>query len=201
MLIRPTAFSTPLLSGVLRWVARAVLRCAGWRVVGERPAASRYVLIGAPHTSNWDFPLMLAVILSSCMDVHWMGKHTLFRPPLGRLMRWLGGIPIDRARPANRVQLVAELFDGYDDLVVLIAPEGTRSDVAEWKSGFYHIARAARVPILLGYIDAKRRECGFGPLFEPSGDIDGDMRRIREFYADKTGLRNSIVGVDDSGGR
>lgn len=189
MLIRPSVFSTPVLRVALRWIASASLRCAGWRVVGERPAVSRYVLIGAPHTSNWDFPLMLAVILSCGMDVHWLGKHTLFRAPLNWLMRWLGGIPIDRSRADNRVQGIAALFGQYPDLVVLIAPEGTRGAVSEWKTGFYHIARTAGVPIVLGYIDAKRRVCGFGPALEPCGDVAADMRRIREFYADKTGLR------------
>ncbi len=184
-----TVFSTPVITPALRLVSRVVLRLIGWRVMGVAPAHNRYVLIGAPHTSNWDFPLMLMAILVLRMEVRWMGKNSLFPAPFGGLMRWLGGLPVDRSRANNTVAQMIEAYRNSGELVVLIPPEGTRSRVERWKTGFYHIAHGADVPILLGFLDAGRRQLGFGPLFYPCGDLEDDLYQIQAFYRDKRGIR------------
>lgn len=195
--MKKTIFRTPVITACLRWPARLALRLTGWQVRGDVAGLQRlprYVLIGAPHTSNWDFVLMLAVILACRMEVHWMGKHTLFPWPVGGFMRWLGGIAIDRRQANNTVAQMVEAYRQYDELVVLIPPEGTRRQVARWKSGFYHIAHQAGVPIVLGFIDAGRKEAGFGPAFTPTGDLEHDLAEIQAFYADKTGIRARTGG-------
>lgn len=184
-----TVFNTPILTPLLRWLAIGLLKVIGWRSVGQPPACRKFVVIGAPHTSNWDFPIMLLVVLKLKLRLHWMGKHSLFPFPLGTLMRWLGGIPIDRSRSHNTVDQIVELYGQQDDLVILIPPEGTRKKVEKWKTGFYHIANNAGVPILMGYIDAAPREAGLADFFEPTGDLERDMTEIRAFYASKTGIR------------
>jgi 1-acyl-sn-glycerol-3-phosphate acyltransferase len=145
------------------------------------------VLIAAPHTSNWDLAYLLA--FAGLFDVHisWLGKHTLFRPPLGAVMRRLGGIPVRRHRRGNLVTEVAGLFADREDLALVVPAEGTRSRAPHWKSGFYHIAREARVPIVCGYLDYARRRGGFGLTLTPTGNVRADMDRIRAFYADKVG--------------
>lgn len=184
-----TVFNTPILTPLLRLLAIGLLKMAGWRSVGEPPACRKFVLIAAPHTSNWDFPIMLLVVLKLRLRLYWMGKHSLFPFPLGALMRWLGGIPIDRSRSNKTVDQIVELYGQQDDLVILIPPEGTRRKVEKWKTGFYHIANNAGVPILMGYLDAVPKEAGLADFFEPTGDVDKDMADIRAFYAAKTGIR------------
>jgi 1-acyl-sn-glycerol-3-phosphate acyltransferase len=145
------------------------------------------VLIGAPHTSNWDLAYLLAFAVVFDLRVTWMGKHTLFRGPMGWVMRRLGGIPVRRDRSGDRVQQMARAIEAANSMALVVATEGTRCYTAHWKSGFYHIARTAGVPIVLGYLDYARRRGGFGPELIPSGDIREDMEEIRGFYADKQG--------------
>lgn len=187
--MRTTVFSTPLLTPLLRGLALVILALTGWSTRGEPLAHQRCVLIGAPHTSNWDFPLMLLVVLKLRLRVYWMGKHTLFPFPFGWLMKWLGGIPINRSASHNVVNETVRQYAENDQLIVLIPPEGTRSKVTRWKTGFYHIASNAGVPILLGYVDASKKEAGFADFFTPTGDLEKDMVEIRAFYANKRGLR------------
>ncbi len=187
--MRTTVFSTPLLTPLLRGLARLILTLTGWSTRGEPLAHQRCVLIGAPHTSNWDFPLMLLVVLKLQLRVFWMGKHTLFPLPFGWLMKWLGGIPINRSASHNVVNETVRQYAKNDQLIVLIPPEGTRSKVTRWKTGFYHIANNAEVPILLGYIDASKKEAGFADFYTPTGDLEKDMAEIQAFYATKQGLR------------
>ncbi|CAH0990769.1 hypothetical protein SIN8267_00868 [Sinobacterium norvegicum] len=164
------------------------MRLRGWKVVGEAPTHKKYVLIAAPHTSNYDFPLMLGSALILKMDVHWMGKSSLFNFPTGGLARWLGGIAIDRTKSNNTVDATAKVFAQAEELIVVIPPEGTRAAVTEWKTGFYHIAHQAKVPIVMGYVDTATKTSGFGHSFIPTGDIDKDMVEIRAFYQDKHGF-------------
>lgn len=181
----PTANSNPMpLRG---WLARLFLRSAGWKLKGVRPASRRYVLIAAPHTSNWDLLFMLALAWAAGIRISWMGKHTLFRPPFGKLTQLLGGVPVRRHARENVVTQMATAFDERPDLVLAIAPEGTRSYAPHWKSGFYQIALAARVPIVMGYLDYYHRCGGFGPELVPTGDPGEDMDEIRSFYSDKSG--------------
>jgi 1-acyl-sn-glycerol-3-phosphate acyltransferase len=166
--------------------ARWFLRLTGWQVKGAKPHLRRFVLIGAPHTSNWDFVLFLAFAAVLDLKVTWLGKHALFRPPFGWLMRRLGGMPVVRHRRENTVLRMRQIFQDRESLVLALSAEGTRKYTPHWKSGFYYIARDARVPIVLGYLDYARRRGGFGPTILPTGDIRNDMDEIRDFYADKT---------------
>jgi 1-acyl-sn-glycerol-3-phosphate acyltransferase len=170
------------------WVARLWMAVFGWDVEGEIPRGYRKaVLIAAPHTSNWDLPHMLAAALIFRVHLSWMGKHTLFRWPFGWFMRGLGGVPIDRRSPQGMVGQMAERFREADQLVLAVPPSGTRKKSTHWRSGFYHIAREAGVPILCAYLDYSRRRAGLGPLFFPTGDLAADTASLAAFYADKRG--------------
>jgi 1-acyl-sn-glycerol-3-phosphate acyltransferase len=157
-----------------------------WRVEGG-PPPEKCIIIAAPHTSNWDFPFMLAAAYMIGFRISWMGKHTLFWGPFGPLMKRLGGIPVDRRAPQNLVQQVAERFAKADQMVLAIPPEGTRGKVEYWKSGFYQIARAARVPVVLGFLDFERKVGGLGPVLHLTQDVHADMERIRAYYRDMRG--------------
>lgn len=186
--MRRTVFSTPIITPLLRWLAIGILKLIGWRAVGRPIENARFVLIAAPHTSNWDFPLMLLVVLKLRLKVFWMGKHSLFPFPFGWFMKWLGGIPIDRSRAHNVVSQTVHQYQENQELIVLVPPEGTRSKVKRWKTGFYHIASNAGVPVLMGYVDVSKKEAGLADFFYPSGDIDADLPAIQAFYADKVGI-------------
>jgi 1-acyl-sn-glycerol-3-phosphate acyltransferase len=158
------------------------LRLFGWRVEGTLPPGTQAVVIAAPHTSNWDLPFMLAVAYVLGVRPSWLGKREIFRWPFGGLMRWLGGLPINRRSRNNVVQQVVEMFRTMDRLYVVIPPSATRSRSPHWKSGFYHIARGAGVPILCTFLDYRRKVGGVGPVFVPSTDLRADMDRLRAFY-------------------
>jgi 1-acyl-sn-glycerol-3-phosphate acyltransferase len=172
---------------VRRFFARAFLRVTGWQPEGARPTAPRFVLIAAPHTSNWDLAYLLALAEIYELRVSWMGKHTLFRPPFGALFRALGGIAIRRHERADRVGAMAKEFAERERFALVVPSEATRGWAPYWKSGFYHIARRANVPIVMGFLDYRRRRGGFGPALLASGDVGKDMDQIRAFYADKVG--------------
>jgi len=161
-------------------IADAILRLIGWRMVGEAPRGC--VLIGAPHTSNWDFPLALLAFWSLGIECRWVGKHTIFRGPLGCIMRALGGIPLNRSTTRDFVPEVVSWFEEDPDLTLVIAPEGTRSRRDYWRSGFYWIAQGADVPIVLGFLDYGTRTGGIGEIVWPSGDVERDLGKIRAFY-------------------
>jgi 1-acyl-sn-glycerol-3-phosphate acyltransferase len=186
--MRRTVFSTPIITPILRAISLLGLKIIGWRAIGEPLEHQRCVLIAAPHTSNWDFPLMLMIVLKLRLRIFWMGKDTLFPFPFAWLMKWLGGIPINRSASHSVVNDTVSQYNENDQLIVLIPPEGTRSKVERWKTGFYHIAKNANVPILLGYVDAKNKVAGFADFFTPTGDLEADMVEIRKFYNEKTGL-------------
>ena len=179
---------------VRRWLARLFLSATGWQPEGERPAPARYVLIAAPHTTNWDFPYLLAFAEHFGLTISWLGKANLFRGPLGPLMRALGGIPIERSRSENRVAEMAQAFSDRAALGLVVPAEATRGRAEYWKSGFYYIAMAAEVPVVMSYLDYTRKRGGFGPAFMPSGDIARDMDAVRAFYADKQGKYPEAFG-------
>jgi len=178
-----------------QWIGKAFLRVAGWKTEGERPAADRYVIIAAPHTSNWDMPFMLAMAFVYDIPVRWMGKHTLFKAPFASFFKRLGGIPIVRHRPGGVVGQMVEHFENNDSLVLMVPAEGTRSHVDYWKSGFYHIARGADVPVVLSYLDVSKKVGGIGPALALTGDFGADMDKIREFYSEMQGFRPENIGV------
>jgi len=165
------------------WLGTLYLKLFKWTVVGDVPSDPKWVAIVAHHTSNWDFPTLLAASFYFRIHAYWIGKHTLFRGPFGWILRRIGGIPIDRQSRHDSVEQVVQAFNEQDKLVLGIAPEGTRKRTMHWKSGFYHIAYGAGVPIVLVFIDYKRRSAGIGPTVIPTGDLDEDMRKIREFYS------------------
>ena len=180
-----TIFSTPLVNSVLRAGSLAYLRLAGWRVEGALPPeAGKCVVIAAPHTSNWDLPFTLMTAFVLRLNIYWMGKAQIFRPPFGGVMRWLGGIAVRREQSNNLVAASAAALQAADGPVQLIVPpEGTRAKVRQWKTGFYYIALTAKLPILLAYMDYADKRAGIGPLFHPTGDIEADMAVIKAFYA------------------
>ena len=176
------------------WLANMVLKLFGWRAEGSLADYSSCVLVVAPHTSNWDFPVMLLLAVALRLKVTWMGKHSLFRPPFGWIMRRLGGLPINRSARHNMVQQAVNSFRTHDRLMLAILPEGTRKRAPYWKSGFYHIALGAQVPIALGFADYRRKVGGIGRVIMPSGDVDADMALIRDFYSEIIGKRPDQFG-------
>jgi len=174
--------NTPLVVHLFYALAWLGLRLAGWKLKGRPPKVRKFVLIAYPHTSNWDFPLGLSACILYRIKVYWLGKDSLFKGPAGPLMRWLGGIPVDRSQAQDFVQQAIEAFDQSDELVIGVAPEGTRSRVEKWKTGFYHIAVGAEVPIVPGYLDYPNKELGFLESILPSGDIDKDLIAIKQAY-------------------
>lgn len=182
-----TIFDVPILRDIFRLLAILFLKMIGWRKEGSLPDIPKYVVILAPHTSNWDFPIGLAMIFALKLRGYWLGKDGLFRWPFHGFFRWLGGIPLDRSRSSDVVAQMVQLFKERAKLTMVLAPEGTRKKVTYWKSGFYHIARGANVPIVLAFLDYLRKAGGIGPVFNPTGDIEADMEYIRAFYAAMTG--------------
>lgn len=179
---------------MLRLIARIFLWATGWKPEGVRPGAEKFVLIAAPHTSNWDLPYLIALASVFEIEISWMGKHTIFKKPFGRIMRALGGVPIRRDLRLNMVKQMAEAFEQSDSLALVVPTEGTRGHVPYWKSGFYHIAKLAQVPIVMGYLDYARRRGGFGPALFPSDDLHSDMDQIRAFYTDKVAKYPELFG-------
>lgn len=165
-----------------RRLGAAVLRLLGWRIEGRLPDLPRFVAVGAPHTSNWDFVVVMASIFALGIDARWLAKHTLFRPPFGGLLRWLGGIPVDRGVSSGVVAQSVAAFRSQPRLILCVAPEGTRSGGREWKTGFYHIALGAGVPLVPCSLDFGRRVVGLGPPLTPTGDQDADVAALRAFY-------------------
>ena len=180
-----TIFTTPVVNTVLRAFSVGFLRLTGWKLDGELPPGQdKCVLIAAPHTSNWDLPYTLMVAFALRLNIYWMGKAQIFRFPFGPIMRWLGGIAVQREKNNNLVAASAEAIKAADGpLQLVVPPEGTRSKTRYWKTGFYWIAVSAEVPIVMAYMDYARKLSGLGPVFVPTGDIEADMVKIKAFYA------------------
>lgn len=173
----------PGLTSRLLWaLLGGVFRLKGWRINGQPPAVRKYVLIGAPHTSNWDFVFFAGTVQQLGIRPSFMGKHTLFRWPLRRFMLDMGGMPVDRSKPGGYTRSVIRAFQQADDMALVIAPEGTRKSSGEWRSGFYHIASGAGVPIVPAWVDHARMIGGLGEPIMPSGDYAADMARLLAFY-------------------
>ncbi|HCG55882.1 MULTISPECIES: 1-acyl-sn-glycerol-3-phosphate acyltransferase [Brevibacterium] len=172
-----------------RLAARAFWTFSRWKLVTQ-PAPDRpTVLIGAPHTSNWDFVVMLAIAWSQRIEVHWLGKKSLFTGWRGPIMRGLGGIPVDRADPKRVVAEMIDRVHSGDVFGLVVTPDGTRKGHTHWKSGFYRIAQQTGMPVTLGFVDRTTLTTGLGPTIEVTGNVTADMDRIRSFYADKSGIR------------
>jgi 1-acyl-sn-glycerol-3-phosphate acyltransferase len=172
---------------IRRTLARGVLRATRWKLVGSVPRKG--ILVGAPHTSNWDFVAMLLIAWSSDVQPQVLVKESFFRGPIGPLLRGLGGIPLDRKNPGATIRALLEEAGRHESFLLCIAAEGTRSKGEFWKPGFYRISQQTDLPISLGFVDGPTRSMGMGPTFAPTGDVVADMDLVRAFYADKQGIR------------
>ena len=186
--MKTTIFNTPILSGAYHYFAKIMMRLAGWRVEGTLPDLPKFVLIGAPHTSNWDFVLFLGVIFSLRANVRFMGKAELFRFPIGWFFRYCGGVPVDRKKSTGLVEQMVKVSNESDKFILTIAPEGTRHHVMEWKRGFYHIAKSAGIPIVMAVVDGKHKTVRIGQVFHPTENIEVDMKSIQGFFAGMVGI-------------
>ncbi|WP_187669452.1 lysophospholipid acyltransferase family protein [Zestomonas carbonaria] len=165
-------------------VGNTILALMGWRIEGALPPLDKFVVIGAHHTSNWDFVLFIAAKFVLRLNARWFAKHSIFRWPFGDLLKRWGGVPIRRDRQSNVVDQAVQQFREQRQFMLVIAPEGTRKKVERWKMGFYHIARGAGVPVVLAALDYERRRIVIGPPFVPTGDEAADLRQILAFYRD-----------------
>lgn len=168
---------------MLQRLARAILRISGWTVVGEAPAHPKAVIIAAPHTSNWDGVWLLVCKVALDMKLHFFAKHTLFWWPLGPLLKSMGAIPVVRSTSGANVDRIVRLFERNETLHLALAPEGTRRWKPYWRTGFYRIARAARVPIVMAFIDYRHKRAGIGPVIVNHDDVQATLAAIRAFYA------------------
>jgi len=174
-------------------VSEWLLRLFGWKCVGDVPQLTHCVLIVAPHTSNWDFIIAILFKVSNKLDLRYFGKDSLFKWYNGWFFKFFGGMPVNRSSPRNAVNDKVHSLTTASRFWLGMAPEGTRSYSQYWRSGFYHIAHRAKVPILMVFIDAKTKTVGFGPAFELTGNIKQDMDVVREFYADKVGIKHHLT--------
>lgn len=172
-------------------MARWLLQTLGWSLDGEPPGETHFVLIAAPHTSNWDFPLMMLFAAAFGVKINWLAKDTLFRPGMGWLMHALGGVPVVRSKSRNMVDTMVEAFESNKQLILAVPTEGTRTLTEHWKSGFYHIACGAKVPIVPSFLNYGEKRGGFGLPIIPTGDLRADMDYFRQFYS---GMRGRFPG-------
>lgn len=185
---------------MIKMIANMILILSGWKVDKLVPEERKFILIAAPHTSNWDFVYTILFIKALGVNFNWVAKHTMFKWPFGMILRSLGGIAVDRRTKGNNISKMASVFKYRDDVVIAIAPEGTRRKVDGWKTGFYYIAMEAKVPIALGYFDYAKKEMGIGKIVYPCGDICADMEIFKSFYMDKVGCcpdKSSEIKVHD----
>ena len=182
-----TIFNTPLLTPLIRMIALGITTLFGWKVPAEKINLDKAVLIGAPHTSNWDFVWMLLGVIVLRLEANWIGKHTLFVFPFGPIMRYLGGRAIDRGASENFVEAVVDEFNRSEKMIIVIAPEGTRAPVERWKTGFYFMAHLSNVPIVLSYVDYQDKIIGIKQVFTTTGDAETDIAQMQAIYADVVG--------------
>jgi len=187
--MKTTIFNTPILSPLLRLVSNSIMRLAGWRVDGNVPGLSKFIIIGAPHTSNWDFILFLGIVFRLKINVSYMGKVELFRSPIGWFFYYCGGIPVDRSKSTGLVEQTVEACQKAEHFILVIAPEGTRHGVKEWKRGFYHIAKGAEIPIVLAKVDGRLKTVHVGQVFYPTEDMETDMKAIQDSFKGLVGIR------------
>ncbi|MFT5481569.1 MAG: 1-acyl-sn-glycerol-3-phosphate acyltransferase [Halieaceae bacterium] len=187
-----TIFNTPLLTPLLRLLVIPLYAVFGWKVKGRPGDARQMVMIAAPHTSNWDFILMLMVVFILRLDLYWMGKMSLFPWPVSGLMKYLGGIPVDRSASNNVVEQMIAMYAKGQPLVLLNTPEGTRGKVRAWKTGYYHIAAGAGVPVQPAYVNAPDKVVGFLDPFITGADAEADLAEIQGLYRSFEGIRPEL---------
>lgn len=185
-----------LLSRLVRRLLILLYRWKGWRIDGRRPQARKFVILGAPHTSNWDFIFFIGATHELGIRPSFMGKSSLFKWPMTDFMLDMGGVPVDRTKRANYVEQVAAAFAAADDLALVIAPEGSRTFKGDWRSGFYHIAMAAGVPIVPAWVDNAKLVGGMGEPIMPTGDYRADLAKIAAFYREKRSDCDRFVALE-----
>jgi 1-acyl-sn-glycerol-3-phosphate acyltransferase len=187
LILKPLLLNNPLLRPIFYGFASVSLFILGWKTKGRMPDIKKFILVAAPHSSNWDFIYFLLIVFKFHIPAHWMAKNSMFFWPFKGLLKRLGGIPIDRSKKGNLVTAMVDTFNQADRLIITIAPSGTRKKVTQWKTGFYQIASQANIPIVCGFVDYKNKRGGIGPVIHPTGDMDADMQTIKKFYEDKSG--------------
>ena len=185
-------------SRLVRRLLILLYRWKGWQIEGRRPDARKFVIVGAPHTSNWDFIFFIGATSQLGIRPSFMGKSSLFKWPMTNFMLDMGGVPVDRTNRANYVEQVVKAFDEADDLALVIAPEGSRTFKGDWRSGFYHIAMAAGVPIVPAWVDNAKLVGGMGEPMMPTGDYRADLARLAAFYRDKRPDCDRFVALEKS---
>jgi 1-acyl-sn-glycerol-3-phosphate acyltransferase len=192
--MKKTIFTTPILSPIFRLISNTIMRLVGWRVDGKLPDIPKFIIIGAPHTSNWDFLLFLGIIFHLKADARYMGKAELFRPPHGWFFYWCGGIPVDRKKSTGLVDQMVGVCNRSEKFVLVIAPEGTRHHVTEWKRGFYHIAKNANIPIVMAKVNGRQKIAHVGEVFHLTENTEADMQSIQEAFAWLEGINPKKKG-------
>lgn len=188
---RKVIYDNRFWSGVLYCISWFFLKISGWKVVGELPENRKLVLVGAPHTSNWDFVVLMCMVGYKRMRVSFLGKHTLFEGPFSWFFYYVGGVPVDRKSKdaGDIVEQVVDEFETREHIWLGVSPEGTRKKVDKWKTGFHRIASAAQVPVFPIFIDGGNKTVGYGDLMDLSEDVDSDIARLKAFYAQFRGIR------------
>ena len=172
---------------MLRFIAKLLFKLSGWKVVGHIPPnIKKCIMIAAPHTSNWDFIWARSAFYIMGIDVRFTIKKEFMKFPFGGIMDKMGALPVDRSKNNSLVNTMIDILEQNDEMVIMITPEGTRKYQPRWRKGFYHAAFGANVPIILGYLDYKKKEAGIGDVFMPTGDVDSDIEKIKDFYRTKT---------------
>jgi 1-acyl-sn-glycerol-3-phosphate acyltransferase len=197
--LKNTIFTTPILSSFFRLLSALLMYLFGWRVEGTLPNIPKYIIIGAHHTSNWDFPLFLGVIFHLKANVRFMGKEEIFHWPFGWFFYWCGGVPVYRKKSTGLVEQMVEACEKSDKFILTIAPEGTRYHVTEWKMGFYHIARNAGIPIVMAVVDGKKKTMHVGQIFYPTENMDADIKAIKGYFEGMVGInpRKKYIVLED----
>jgi 1-acyl-sn-glycerol-3-phosphate acyltransferase len=167
---------------LLPTLGRLAMKLSRWSIKGQLPELPKYIIVVAPHTSNWDFPVGVAALFALDLEAHWFGKDSLFREPMGTILRMLGGRPVHRETPEGVVAEMAVSIRAEPQFILALAPEGTRKKVDHWRTGFYRIAQAADVPIVAVSFDWSRREIGINAPMRASGDLASDVAALQALY-------------------
>tara|TARA_Y100000591_G_C21809461_1_gene687011 strand:+ start:94 stop:675 length:582 start_codon:yes stop_codon:yes gene_type:complete len=178
---------------LVRWLGKLLLKISGWKTTGELPEDQRVVLIAGPHTSNWDFVLAMSLIMSLDVRIHWIGKHSIFKRGFHRLLKKMGGIPVNRVKPEALKREINEVTRKYKGFIIAISPEGTRKKVERLKSGFLRIANETNSKILMVGVDFSKKTIEFGDFFSPSGDKEKDLQFIKDYFGKFTGKRSGLT--------
>lgn len=192
--VKADALGPPSCNLFLKVVGKIWLRIWGWEIEGSLPSKPKFVIILAPHTSNWDGLLILPAAFALGLKFNFLGKKQLFFWPIGGLVRWLGGISVDRHASKDTVGQIVDEIEDRDQVIIGIAPEGTRSLTKYWKSGFYHIAQQSKLPLCFAYLDYERKRAGFDEGMLVSGDVEADLKIIRRFFSNVKAKNPQNVG-------